>query len=44
MEKPKEFVGDNINAGFYLLNVSVIDKIPMRFCMLEKETFPQLAS
>ena len=44
MEKPKVFISNKINAGFYLLNTSILDKIPLRFCMLEKETFPLLAS
>lgn len=43
MEKPKDFISNKINAGIYLLNTSVIDRIPLRFCMIEKEIFPQLA-
>jgi mannose-1-phosphate guanylyltransferase len=43
VEKPQEFVGDEINAGIYLLDVAVLDKIPLRFCMIEKEIFPRLA-
>lgn len=44
VEKPQKFISNTINAGFYLLNVSVIDRIPERFCMLERETFPQLTA
>jgi mannose-1-phosphate guanylyltransferase len=40
VEKPKNFISNKINAGLYLLNVSVLDRIPLRFCMLERETFP----
>ena len=36
VEKPKEFISNKINAGIYLLNTSVIDTIPERFCMIEK--------
>ena len=36
VEKSKVFISDKINAGVYLLNVSVIDRIPLRFCMIEK--------
>ena len=43
VEKPKEFISNKINAGIYLLDTSVIDEIPERFCMIEKEVFPQLA-
>lgn len=43
VEKPKEFISNKINAGIYLLDLKVIDRIPERFCMIEKEIFPQLA-
>lgn len=43
VEKPKDFISNKINAGIYLLNFSVIDRIPDRFCMIEKEIFPKLA-
>jgi len=29
IEKPKEFISDKINAGIYLFNTSVIDRIPV---------------
>lgn len=29
VEKPKEFISDRINAGIYLMNTSVIDRIPV---------------
>ncbi|KRW99939.1 hypothetical protein PPERSA_12615 [Pseudocohnilembus persalinus] len=44
VEKPKEFIGDEINAGLYLFNTSVIERIPMQPTMLEKQVFPQMAS
>nr|CAH8819645.1 unnamed protein product [Trichobilharzia regenti] len=43
VEKPIEFVGNKINAGIYLLNPSVIDKIPLRPTSIEKEIFPGMA-
>lgn len=43
VEKPPQFISNKINAGIYLLSTSVIDKIPERFCMIEREIFPQMA-
>lgn len=44
VEKPKHFISNKINAGIYLLSNRVIKRIPQRFCMIEKEVFPQMAS
>lgn len=44
VEKPNYFISNKINAGIYLLNLSILDKIPERFCMIEKEIFPQMAT
>lgn len=44
VEKPVQFISNKINAGMYLLNVSVLNRIPERFCMIEKEIFPALAA
>ncbi|CAH8355682.1 unnamed protein product [Eruca vesicaria subsp. sativa] len=44
VEKPKHFVGDKINAGIYLLNPSVLDRIQLRRTSIEKEIFPKIAS
>jgi mannose-1-phosphate guanylyltransferase len=43
VEKPKEYVGNKINAGIYIFNNSIIDKIDLRYSMLEKDIFPKLA-
>lgn len=43
VEKPKLFVGNKINAGIYLLNPSVLDRIELRPTSIEKEVFPQIA-
>ncbi|KAK6145402.1 hypothetical protein DH2020_022222 [Rehmannia glutinosa] len=37
VEKPKLFVGNKINAGIYLLNPSVLDRIELRPTSIEKE-------
>lgn len=34
------FVGDKINAGIYVLNPSVLERIELRPTSIEKETFP----
>ena len=43
VEKPQIFVGDEINAGLYVLSKSVLDRVQPRFMMLEKDVFPQMA-
>jgi mannose-1-phosphate guanylyltransferase len=40
VEKPKNFVGDKINAGLYIFNTSIIDRIPVKPTMIETEVFP----
>ncbi|KAL4352837.1 hypothetical protein GQ457_06G006790 [Hibiscus cannabinus] len=44
VEKPKRFVGNKINAGIYLLNPSVLDRIDLRPTSIEKEVFPNIAA
>lgn len=44
VEKPTVFVSNKINAGLYLLNVSVIDKIDLKPTSIEREIFPRLAA
>ncbi|KAK4765270.1 hypothetical protein SAY86_026360 [Trapa natans] len=44
VEKPKIFVGNKINAGIYLLNPSVLDRIELRPTSIEKEIFPKIAA
>lgn len=43
VEKPKNFISDKINAGLYIFNTDMIDRIPMKPTMLEKAIFPQMA-
>ncbi|KAJ4802150.1 Mannose-1-phosphate guanyltransferase [Rhynchospora pubera] len=44
VEKPKIFVGNKINAGIYLLNPSVLNRIELKPTSIEKEIFPKIAS
>ena len=44
VEKPKEWVGNKINGGLYILNTSVIDRIDLRPTSIEKEIFPKMAA
>ena len=36
-------MSNKINAGVYLLNRSVVDRIPEGFCMIETGVFPQMS-
>ncbi|CAI4219956.1 unnamed protein product [Parascedosporium putredinis] len=44
VEKPVEFVGNRINAGMYILNTSVLDRIELRPTSIEKEVFPAMVN
>jgi len=44
VEKPAVFISNKINAGLYLFNTSVIDKIENRPTSIEREIFPKLAA
>ncbi|CAD5219644.1 unnamed protein product [Bursaphelenchus okinawaensis] len=44
VEKPKEYVGNKINAGMYIIDPSVLDMIPCEPTSIEKDVFPILAS
>lgn len=43
IEKPTEFLGNKINAGIYIFNNTIIDKIELKPHFLEKDVFPKLA-
>lgn len=43
VEKPQEFVGNRINAGIYIFNPSVLNRIEVKPTSIEKEVFPVLA-
>lgn len=44
VEKPQEFISNKINAGLYILNPSVLDRIEIRPTSIEKEIFPAMAA
>jgi mannose-1-phosphate guanylyltransferase len=44
VEKPKVFISNNINAGLYLFNTSIIDRIENRPTSIEREIFPKMAA
>lgn len=43
VEKPKEFVGDKINAGIYVCSPAILKRIPQKPTSIEKEVFPYIA-
>lgn len=43
VEKPTEFVSNKINAGLYIFNKSILDRIELKPTSIEKETFPAMA-
>ncbi|KAI7816019.1 mannose-1-phosphate guanyltransferase, partial [Gamsiella multidivaricata] len=44
VEKPVEFVGNKINAGIYIFNPSILDRIELKPTSIEQETFPLMAA
>jgi mannose-1-phosphate guanylyltransferase len=42
VEKPKEFVGNKINAGIYIFNKSILERIPLKPTSIEQDIFPQM--
>ncbi|KAJ2951312.1 hypothetical protein O0L34_g5714 [Tuta absoluta] len=42
IEKPEDFISDKINAGIYVFNPSVLNRIELRPMSIEKEVFPQM--
>jgi mannose-1-phosphate guanylyltransferase len=43
VEKPKVYVGNKINAGIYIFNPQILDRIEPKPTSIEKEIFPQMA-
>lgn len=43
VEKPQVFVSNRINAGLYIFNPSILDRIQPRPTSIEKEIFPVMA-
>ena len=44
VEKPQTFVSNKINAGLYLFNLDVIDRIPNKPTSIERVIFPEMAA
>ncbi|CAF1096257.1 unnamed protein product [Adineta ricciae] len=44
VEKPREYVSNKINAGLYIFNSAILDRIELRPTSIEKEIFPAMAS
>ena len=44
VEKPKEFVGDRINAGLYIFSNKFLNRIEAKPTSIEREVFPKMAS
>jgi len=42
VEKPQIFVGNKINAGIYIFNPSILDRIELRPTSIEIEIFPEM--
>ena len=43
IEKPKEFVGNYINAGMYIFDLNILEDIELKNISLERVIFPDLA-
>jgi mannose-1-phosphate guanylyltransferase len=43
VEKPKEFVGNKINAGIYVFKAAILNRIELKPTSIEKEIFPEMA-
>lgn len=43
VEKPQEFVSNKINAGMYVFNTSILNRIKLKPTSIEKEVFPFMA-
>jgi len=44
IEKPSKPPSNKINAGLYILNKSIIDRIPDKPTSIEREIFPKIAA
>ena len=44
VEKPATFVSNKINAGLYIFNLDIIDRIENRPTSIEREIFPIMAA
>ena len=44
VEKPTEFISNKINAGIYMFNNSILNRIQIKPTSIEKEIFPKMAA
>ena len=44
VEKPQTYIGNKINAGIYLLNKSILNRISLKPTSIEREIFPVIAA
>jgi len=44
IEKPQTFVSNKINAGIYLFNVAILDRIELKPTSIERDIFPRIAA
>jgi len=44
VEKPKDYVGNQINAGIYIFDPKILDRIPLKPTSIEREIFPKVAA
>ena len=44
IEKPSKPISNKINAGLYILNRAMIDRIPDKPTSIEREIFPKMAA
>ena len=44
VEKPQVYVSNKINAGLYIFNTPMLNRIELRPTSIEKETFPEMAA
>ena len=44
VEKPKEYVGNKINAGIYIFSPKILSRIELKPTSIEKEVFPEMAT
>jgi len=44
VEKPQVYVGNKINAGIYIFNPSILNRIELKPTSIEKEIFPVMAN
>eukprot|EP01126_Amoeba_proteus_P050840 TRINITY_DN603_c0_g1_i4.p1 TRINITY_DN603_c0_g1~~TRINITY_DN603_c0_g1_i4.p1 ORF type:complete len:304 (+),score=53.78 TRINITY_DN603_c0_g1_i4:245-1156(+) len=44
VEKPQIYVGNKINAGIYIFNKSILNRIPLQPTSIENDVFPKMSS